>query len=228
MSAVVQRSPDKPSSSGSRSLGSRSGRWQIQRGGIELLLGIVALMWLVEIVNWIDGYGLDNDGIYSRSLSHLWGILTAPFIHANFAPHLLDNTVPLVFMGVIIALRGARQLAIVTGLVIVLGGLGTWLIGPAHVSTIGASGVVFGYATYLLTRGLFNRSLLELLTGGVVGVIWGGALLSSLVPHAHVSWQGHVCGGLAGVVAAYALARQDPRRSRRSVGTARPAKALAK
>jgi membrane associated rhomboid family serine protease len=194
-----------------------------------LLLGIVALMWLVEIVNWIDGYGLNRDGIYARSLSHLWGIFTAPFIHANFAPHLLDNTIPFVFMGVIIALRGARQVAIVTLIVIVLGGLGTWLTGPANVPTIGASGVVFGYATYLLTRGLFNHSLFELLTGGIVGVIWGGALLSSLVPHTGISWQGHLCGGLAGVVAAYVLSRQDPRRLRRgSALAARPARALTK
>ncbi len=226
--STVTGTPHKPTTSGSRGLRGRSARWQIQRGGLELLFGIVALMWVVEIVNWIDGYGLDSDGIYSRSVSHLWGIFTSPFIHANFAPHLLDNTIPFVFMGVIIAFRGARQVAIVTAIVIVLGGLGTWLIGPAHVSTIGASGVVFGYATYLLTRGLFNRSLLELLTGGLVGVFWGGALLSSLVPHTGVSWQGHLSGGLAGVVAASVLARRDRRPSRRSVGTARPAKALAK
>jgi membrane associated rhomboid family serine protease len=227
MSTSVTDSP-RPESFTRSALRRAAPKWQLQRGGFELLFGIVALMWFVEIINWIDGYGLDNDGIYSRSVSHLWGIFTAPFIHANFAPHLLDNTIPFVFMGVIIALRGARQLGIVTAIVIVLGGLGTWLIGPANTSTIGASGVVFGFATYLLTRGLFNRSLLELVTGGVVGVIWGGALLSSLVPHAHVSWQGHLCGGLAGVVAAYVLAQQDPRRARRSVGTARPAKALAK
>lgn len=205
-----------------------SPKWRLQQGGLELLFGIVALMWLVEIINWIDGYGLRQDGIYSRSVSHLWGIFTAPFIHQNFAPHLVDNTIPLVFMGVFIAWRGARRLAIVTATVIVLGGFGTWLIGPAGHSTIGASGVVFGYATFLLTRGLFNRSLLELLVGGLVGVFWGGALLSSLVPHTGVSWQGHLCGGLAGVVAAYVLARQDPRRARRLVGTARPARAVAK
>jgi membrane associated rhomboid family serine protease len=179
-------------------------------------------MWLVEIVNWIDGYGLDQDGIYSRSFSHLWGILTAPFIHVNFAPHLLDNTIPLVFMGVIIALRGARRLALVSAIVIVLGGLGTWLIGPAGVSTIGASGMVFGYATYLLTRGLFDRSLLELLTGGFVGVIWGGVLLSSLVPQAHVSWQGHLCGGIAGVIAAWYLAQKDGKLRGRRRGSASP------
>jgi membrane associated rhomboid family serine protease len=95
--------------------------------------------------------------------------------------------------------------------VIVVGGIGTWLVSPAHTSTghpiytIGASGVVFGYATYLFTRGFFNRNILELLIGLVVGVIWGGALWSSVVPHTGISWQGHVCGAIGGVVAAYLL-----------------------
>jgi len=187
-------------------------RWQNQREGITLLLGIVALMWLVEGVNALDGYGLSYDGIYPRNLSRIWGIFTAPFIHANFAPHLLDNTIPFVFMGVIIALRGARRLAAVTGIVIVLGGLGTWLVAPSG-DIIGASGVVFGYATYLLTRGFFDRSVLELLTGLIVGVIWGGALLGSAVPQGgQISWQGHIMGGVAGVVAAWVMASQDSRR----------------
>lgn len=177
-----------------------------------MLVGIVAIMWVVEAINALDSYHLSSDGIYPRSFSHLWGIFTAPFLHANFAPHLLDNTIPLLFLGLIIALRGARRLLLVTAIVIVLGGLGTWLIGPAHTDTIGASGVVFGYATYLLTRGFFDRSLLELMTGVVVGVFWGGALLSSLVPQSGVSWQGHLCGGIAGVVAAWWLAGRDGKR----------------
>jgi membrane associated rhomboid family serine protease len=71
---------------------------------------------------------------------------------------------------------------------------------------VGASGVVFGYATYLLTRGLFERSVLQIFTGVVVGVVWGGALVSSIVPHAGISWQAHVCGAIGGVVAAWLLA----------------------
>jgi membrane associated rhomboid family serine protease len=173
--------------------------------GLVLLAGIVLVMWAVEVINSIDSGALDADGIYPRNLGRLWGILTAPFLHASFT-HLIDNTIPLVFMGVIVALRGALRLAWVTGIVIVLGGLGTWLIAPSHTVTVGASGLVFGYATYLLTRGLFDRSLLEILTGAVVGVVWGGALLASVVPQPHISWQGHVCGGLAGIVAAWRLA----------------------
>ncbi len=174
--------------------------------GLALLIGIVAFMWLVEVINTIDNQGLNHDGIYPRNVDHLWGILTAPFLHKGF-PHLIDNTVPFLFMGVIIALRGAARLALVTAIVIVIGGLGTWLIAPAGTVTVGASGVVFGYATYLLTRGIFDRSWLEFLTGVVVGVVWGGALISSLVPQRGISWQGHVCGALGGVVAAWLLAR---------------------
>jgi membrane associated rhomboid family serine protease len=180
---------------------------QVQRQGIQLLVGIVALMWLIEILNTLDSNALDSDGIYPRNIGRLWGIITAPFLHASFQ-HLIDNTIPFVFMGLIIALLGAARLALVTAIVIVLGGVGTWLIAPAHTVTVGASGVVFGYATYLLTRGLFNRSALELLVGVVVGVVWGGALLTSLVPHYGVSWQAHACGAVAGVIAAWLLARR--------------------
>ena len=192
--------------------------------GLQLLAVIVGVMWLVEVINTIDSNRLDSDGIFSRSISHLWGVFTAPFIHVSFQ-HLISNTVPFLFMGLIIALQGAARLALVTLIVIVVGGLGTWLIGPAHTSTVGASGVVFGYAAYLISRGFFDRSLLELLTGLVVGVVWGGALLSSIIPHYGISWQGHVCGAVGGVVAAWVLRRarepNDPTaRARRPAGSA--------
>jgi membrane associated rhomboid family serine protease len=202
-------------------------RGRAPREGIQLLAGIVALMWIVEVINSLDSGGLDADGIHPHDFARLWGIFTAPFLHVSFA-HLISNTIPLVFMGVIIALRGAARVAIVTLVVIVVGGLGTWLIAPAGSTTVGASGVVFGYAAYLLTRGVFNRSVLELLTGAVVGVVWGGALISSLVPHYGISWQGHLSGAIGGVVAAWLLAvRGAPGdRPRRPAGIA--ARRLAK
>jgi membrane associated rhomboid family serine protease len=198
----------------------RAARTRERVEGVQLLAAIVALMWFVEVINTIDSNRLDGDGIYARSFSHVWGILTAPFIHVSFQ-HLISNSIPFIFMGLIIALRGAARLALVTALVVVIGGVGTWLISPGGVSTVGASGVVFGYATYLLARGLFNRSLLELLTGAVVGVVWGSALLSSVVPHYGVSWQGHVCGAIGGVVAAWALSRdQRPQEKKPAVASA--------
>jgi membrane associated rhomboid family serine protease len=202
--------PEKPSAVRSTTQKPLAVRSKTQREGIELLVGIVALMWVIEVINTIDSNGLSTDGIYPRNIGRLWAIFTSPFLHASFA-HLIANTIPFVFMGLLIALRGAARLMAVTVIVIIVGGLGTWLIAPSGTDTIGASGVVFGYATYLFTRGVFNRSALELVVGIVVGVVWGSALLSSIVPHYGVSWQAHVCGAVGGVVAAAVLAR--PRQS---------------
>jgi membrane associated rhomboid family serine protease len=177
--------------------------------GFELLLALVAVMWVVEVINSLDSNRLDTGGgIYARNVDRLWAIFTAPFLHASFG-HLIANTVPFVFLGLIIALRGAARLAVISLIVIVVGGLGTWLLSPSGGPTVGASGLVFGYATYLLTRGFFDRRVLEILTGALVAITWGWVLLLSLVPQPDVSWEGHVAGAVGGVVAAWLLARRD-------------------
>jgi membrane associated rhomboid family serine protease len=71
--------------------------------------------------------------------------------------------------------------------------------------------VVFGYAAYLVTRGAFNRSVGELLMGAVVVAIWGSVLLSGLIPRDGISWQGHLFGGVGGLIAAAVLRRDRPR-----------------
>ncbi len=185
-----------------------------QRQGIELLLAIVALMWVVEVINSLDHYALDNDAsLIPRDFARIWAIFTSPFLHVSWQ-HLIDNTIPLLFLGLIIALAGASRVVLVTLIVIVVGGLGTWLIAPGNTETVGASGLVFGYAAYLLTRGVFDRSALEIVIGIIVAVIWGGALLSSLVPHTGVSWQGHLCGAIGGVIAAWVLSDRAPGKKR--------------
>ena len=190
-----------------------AGRGESRSSGFALLVGIVALMWVVEVINTLDNNRLDYDGLYARNFDRLWGILTSPFIHASFA-HLFDNTIPFLFLGAIIALRGAARLGFITAFVIVVGGLGTWLISPAGAPTIGASGVVFGYAAYLLARGFFDRKLWELAVGAIVAIVWGVALISSLVPHNGISWQAHLCGGIAGILAAGILSTRDRREGR--------------
>jgi membrane associated rhomboid family serine protease len=184
-------------------------------------------MWVIEAINKVDGQGLDGDGaIYPHNVGRLWGIFTAPFLHVSFQ-HLESNTLPLVFMGVFIALEGARRLAAVTVIVIVIAGIGAWLISAGNEEIVGASGIVFGYATYLFARGLFNRSLLQVLVGGIVGVVWGGALVASIVPHYGVSWQDHVSGAVGGVFAAAVLANErkpSDRAQSRSGSTQIPAR----
>jgi membrane associated rhomboid family serine protease len=183
--------------------------------GIGLLVAITAFMWLIEGINSLDSQRLDSwGGIHARNVGDLWSVGTSWFLPANFSPHLVDNTIPFLFLGAFIAVHGARRLALVTMIVILVGGIGTWLVSPSNVYTVGASGVVFGYATYLFARGLFDRNIAELLVGVIVGFVWGAALWSSVIPHQGVSWQAHVCGAIGGVVAAYVLAS----RSRRAAG----------
>jgi len=191
-------------------------RFQSQADGVLTLLALVAVMWAVEIVNALDSYRLDSDGIVPRSVSHLDGIVFAPFLHASFS-HLIANTVPFLILGFGIALSGARRLLRVSVIVALVSGLGTWLIAPANTVTVGASGVVFGYATYLITRGLFDRRIVEIALGLVVALLFGGALVYDLIPHSGISWQAHLFGGVGGVVAAATIApntRRQPRRVR--------------
>lgn len=166
---------------------------------------MVVLMWASELVDAVPGVDLDRYGIEPRDVGGLAGIATAPFLHVGFG-HLIGNTLPFLLMGFLIALGGALRVVQVTSIVALVGGLGTWLLASPSTIHLGASGIVFGYAGYLLTRGFFNRRLVDLALAAVVVVVWGGALLTGLVPQAGMSWSGHLFGALGGVVAARILA----------------------
>ncbi|HEY6739642.1 MAG TPA: rhomboid family intramembrane serine protease, partial [Actinopolymorphaceae bacterium] len=174
-------------------------------GGLQLLAVMVGLMWVLEIIDIALAGRLDLYGIRPWSTDGLSGILFAPFLHVGFG-HLIANTVPLLVLGAMIALGGALRLLLVTVTVGFVSGIGTWLTSPPSSVTIGASGLVFGYATYLIMRGIFNRSLAQLAVGAAVALFWGGALLGGLVPQAGISWQGHLFGAVGGVVIAWLLA----------------------
>ena len=179
----------------------------------KILLALVALMWAVEVVDVIADHRLDQYGIEARDPEGLDGIVTAPFLHVGFG-HLLGNTIPFVIMGLLIALEGARRLLSVFAIVALVSGLGTWLVAPEGTIHVGASGVVFGFSTYLITRGWFNRRPVQVAIGLVVVVLWGGVLLAGLQPREGISWQGHLFGAIGGVVAARVLARGDAERAR--------------
>lgn len=168
-----------------------------------IVAGLVAVMWAVEIVDLIPGTDLDRWGIRPRQTVGLVGIATAPFLHDGIT-HLISNTIPFLILGGLIAASGVARYFSVTALVAVVAGLGTWLLGPAHTDHIGASALVFGYLTYLLARGFFERKLTYLFVGAVVLFLYGGVLWG-LVPRPGISWQGHVFGAIGGLAAARLL-----------------------
>ncbi len=190
-------------------------RSPVRTDGLKVVGAMIALMWVLEVIDLAASHRLDRYGIHPRSTDGLAEIVSAPFLHLGFG-HLISNTVPFAVMGAVIALSGALRVLLVTVLVALVSGLGVWLLAPSSSVTIGASGIVFGYATYLLARGLFNRNGMQLVVGAVVGALWGTALLGGLLPQDGVSWQAHLFGALGGVLAARVLSRDRARSAARA------------
>jgi len=181
---------------------------------LKLVAAMIAVMWVTEVIDLAAGQRLDDFGIHPRDVGGLPEILSAPFLHVGFG-HLLSNTVPFALMGAAIAFGGLVRVALVTLVVAVVSGLGVWLVAPSNEVHLGASGVVFGYATYLVTRGILSRRLMEIAVGVAVVAIFGIGLLQGLLPQERISWQAHLFGAIGGVVAAYLLAgRREPARPR--------------
>jgi membrane associated rhomboid family serine protease len=178
--------------------------------GFALVAGMAAVMWVVEVADQIADGRLDAYGIEPRDVDGLDGVVFAPFLHAGF-DHLIGNTIPFLLLGFAIALGGVARVAIVTIIVALVGGLGTWLVAPANTVHIGASGIVFGYAAYLVARGVYSRSAMQIGLGVVVLAVWGTTLLRGLVPEDGISWQGHLFGAIGGVLAARLLHRRAER-----------------
>ena len=175
----------------------------------------VAVIWLVELVDWLLlNSALDDYGIQPREQTGLRGILLAPFLHIGFG-HVAANTVPFVLLGWLVLLRRTSDLFVASAVIIVVGGLGVWLTGPAHSVHAGASGLVFGYLGFLLLRGFFERSPVAILVAIGVGAVYAGALPGLLPGQPGISWQGHLFGFVGGVLAARVLsARKDSQSSK--------------
>lgn len=184
-------------------------RWPRWQRSAVIMAVIIAGLFAVEVWDWATRYQLDQHGIVPRTVDGLWGILWAPFLHGDFA-HLIANAVPGAILGFLLLMAG--RFLVVTAIVWVVSGFGVWLTAPAGSVTVGASGIVFGWLTYLIVRGLFNRAVGQVLGGLVLLVVYGGVLWGVFPTTSGVSWQGHLFGAAAGVLAAWMLAGADRRR----------------
>jgi membrane associated rhomboid family serine protease len=172
-----------------------------------ILGGSVILMWVVEIADifWFRGH-LDRFGIIPRNPIGLRGILFMPFLHGGFY-HLIANTPPFLVLGWLVMLREISDFFVVTLVTMVVGGLGVWLFGAPGFH-IGASSLIFGYLGFLLLRGWFDRRPAAIVLSIVVGFLYGGFIWGVLPSRPGISWEGHLFGFLAGVLAARLLSRK--------------------
>ena len=173
-------------------------------GRTAALVAFVALLWAVQVVNWIFGYGLNPAfGLIPRHVSGLDGVIAMPLLHGSFA-HLMANTPPLLVMGGLLVATTTRALLAVNAVVIGLGGGLVWLFGSSAIH-IGASGLVFGWFGFLVARGLVDRSPITLGAALVVGVLYGSLLWGVFPGQPGVSWEAHLFGAIAGAGAAFLI-----------------------
>ncbi len=189
-----------------------------------LVIGsLLAVMWGVELVDWIGGRWLEFDqfGIVPRRLSGLLGIPLAPFLHAGWS-HLAANTLPFAILGLFVVGRGERTFWSVSAGIVVWGGLAVWLLGRSQTVHVGASGLIFGYFGYLVALGVIEHSVVSIVRALVVGLFYGSIIWGVLPNHRGISWEGHLFGLLAGIAMAWLTGRGGSARRTGATGVVRP------
>lgn len=175
---------------------------------LVVIVAFVGVLYVVELVDALARHRLDAQGIEPREADGLDGIVWAPLLHASWS-HLLANTLPLLVLGFLLLLGGLARGTAVTAVVWVVGGVGTWLVGPPHTVHLGASVLAFGWLAYLLLRGVFSRRVREVLLAVVLFLLYGTVLLGVLPGRPGISWQGHLFGAIGGALAAWWFGRRD-------------------
>jgi membrane associated rhomboid family serine protease len=168
-------------------------------------------MWLVKIVELLFEIDLSRFGIYPLAVQGLPGILFSPFIHADFQ-HLFNNSLPLFFLSIAlfyfyseVALKVFISTYFITGILVWIAGREAW-----H---IGASGLVYGLASFLFFSGIIRRHF-RLIALSLLIVFLYGSMVWGLFPgvYKNVSWESHMLGFFSGVFLAVLYRNQGPQK----------------
>jgi len=172
----------------------------------------VVLIWLIKITEVVLNVDFSQLGIYPLRFENLHGIITSPLVHKDFN-HLMANTVPLLVLGsgIFYFYRPIAFKAFI--LIYLLSGFWLWFGGrPGY--HIGASGVIYGLAFFLFFSGLFRRSIRLMAISLLVAFLYGGLIWGLLPVDAKTSWEGHLYGGIAGVIIAFFYKNRGPQRKK--------------
>ena len=169
-------------------------------GPFRPIILLIVAVWILHLVNAVTGGLLMPLGIEPRAFRGLDGVLAAPLLHGSFS-HLLSNTAGLAVLGGLVCIHSQSTFWRVTVFVTIFAGLATWALARTGLH-VGASSLVFGYFGYLVMRGFVERTPLALVIAVVVAVTYGGLLYGVLPNEKGVSWEGHLFGFLAGMLAA--------------------------
>ncbi|MGE5425431.1 MAG: rhomboid family intramembrane serine protease [Syntrophothermus sp.] len=177
---------------------------------------LLLIIWIIKIFEAVSGIDLGVYGLQPLQLKGLPGIITAPLLHADFS-HLAANSLPLFFLGGML-FYFYREIAWSVFIWIwILTGVWVWFFARGNGIHIGASGLVYGLASFLFLSGILRRDnklmaitlLIAFLYGGLV---WG--VFPQLFPNKPVSWESHLMGLLAGVILAVYFRKAGPQRKK--------------
>lgn len=169
------------------------------------LVALLGGIWCCSIIGFVWSDLIHSCALLPRNVWRLHGVISMPLVHKDWS-HLLANSLPLAVFGALLMVQGRAYFYTAIVGVVVLGGLGLWLIGRtgAH---IGASGLVFGLFGLLVARAYYTRSARSVAIAGLVMLGYGGLVWGVLPTNNGVSWEAHLTGAIAGVVMAKWLAR---------------------
>ena len=160
----------------------------------------MVLIWVIELINFSIGHRLSDWGILPRTLKGLKGIPLSPFLHASLI-HIMMNTIPLAVLGCLVILHGKQIFFKISIIIILVSGAALWIFGRSSYH-VGASGLIFGYFGYLVLRAWYDRSLKSFVIAFITVFLFGGIIWGLLPTFSRISWEGHLFGLLAGILAA--------------------------
>jgi membrane associated rhomboid family serine protease len=175
---------------------------------------LVLLLWVIKGVDTAFDLGLNRFGLWPLHYEGLIGIFTAPLLHADVA-HLFANSVPLLILGALLFYFYREIAWQILALTWSLTGLWVWTFARDNAVHIGASGVVYGLASFLFFSGIIRRAkslmvITLLVTFLYGGMIWG--IFPQLFPNQPISWESHLMGLLAGAILAVYFRKRGPQR----------------
>lgn len=166
------------------------------------------LLWVIYLMSyWIDIYPYKL-GILPRNFSGLVGIFTSPLIHGGFS-HLISNTAPLIFMGLGIFYFYPKVAYKVFTIIYLGTGVLVWIF-AREVYHIGASGIIYGFVSFLFFSGIFRKDNRSIALALIVILFYGGLIWGVLPIEKGVSWESHLFGAIAGIIAAFIFRKVDP------------------
>ncbi len=172
------------------------------------VIGLIAVLWAVELINLLLGHRLNGLGILPRTSSSLPGIILSPFLHHGIL-HLLSNTLPLLVLGWFVTLGGTRKFLILSVQVTLFAGAAVWCL-ARNGFHIGSSGLVFGFFGFLVAQGWYRKTPVSILLACLTLFLYAGLVWGILPVHPFISWEGHFFGLIVGILSARF---QGPQRS---------------